>query len=130
MCYLVIQIKNINGLKHTSTPATLKAAVKLAAETKSATNNIFMLNNAKQYQPNIYTIKKKAWKTPLNEIRWSLYFLKSLRALKEYQLKISVSNEIKKYNSALCTFERTHLILPDTASLRDRMILMFHNKQP
>jgi len=58
----VILIKIIKGLKPTSTPVTLIAAERLAAETKSATNNIFMLNNAKQFQSNIYTITMKAWK--------------------------------------------------------------------
>jgi hypothetical protein len=66
----------IKGIKPTSTPVTLIAAERLAAETKSATNNIFMLNNAKQYQSNIiYTITMKEWKPPLNKRRWSLYFL-------------------------------------------------------
>ena len=50
----VIQIKNINGMKPTSTPVTLNAAVKLETKTKSATNNIFMLTNAKQYLRSIF----------------------------------------------------------------------------
>ena len=40
--------KNIKGLKPTSTPVTLNAAVKIEAKTKSATNNIFMVTSAKQ----------------------------------------------------------------------------------
>jgi hypothetical protein len=52
--FIVFLIKNIIRLKPTSTPNSLNAAVKLAAETKSATNSIFMLNNAKRYQSDIF----------------------------------------------------------------------------